>query len=90
MIRLKNNVEFTGRLPYSEMIRRITECDIAVNPIMHGVAKSIIIKVGDYAMVGLSVISTQDISLVCCLRIRSQWSRKYRTEWNINTKGKFF
>ena len=54
------NVEFTGRLPYSEMVRRMTECDIAVNPIMHGAAQSIINKVGDYAMAGLPVISTQE------------------------------
>lgn len=53
-------VEFTGRLPFSEMVRRMTECDIAVNPSMHGSAQSIINKVGDYAMAGLPVISTQE------------------------------
>lgn len=58
--KLRINVEFTGRLPYSEMVRRMTECDIAVNPIMHGAAQSIINKVGDYAMAGLPVISTQE------------------------------
>lgn len=54
------SVEFAGRLPYSEMVTRLTECDIAINPIMHGAAQSIINKVGDYAMAGLPVISTQE------------------------------
>lgn len=54
------DVEYTGRLEYTEMITRLTECDIAVNPIMHGAAQSIINKVGDYAAAGLPVISTQE------------------------------
>lgn len=58
--KLKLDVEYTGRLEYSEMVSRLTECDIAVNPIMHGAAQSIINKVGDYAAAGLPVISTQE------------------------------
>ncbi len=58
--KLKLDVEFTGRLEYSEMVYRLTECDIAINPIIHGAAQSIINKVGDYAAAGLPVISTQE------------------------------
>lgn len=53
-------VEFTGRLKYEEMVRRLVTCDIAVNPITHGASGSIINKVGDYAMAGLPVINTQE------------------------------
>ena len=52
--------EFTGRLPYEEMVGRLCSCDIAVNPISHNAAQSIINKVGDYAAAGLPVISTQE------------------------------
>lgn len=51
---------FLGRLPYSEMVMRMKECDIAINPIRKGSAASIINKVGDYAMAGLPVINTQE------------------------------
>lgn len=53
-------VVFTGRLDYPEMVMLLTECDIAINPIQHGAAQSITNKVGDYAMAGLPVISTQE------------------------------
>ena len=49
---------FTGQLPYSEMVGRLCMCDLAVNPINHGAAQSIINKVGDYAAAGLAVINT--------------------------------
>ena len=52
--------EFTGRLPYEEMVGRLCSCDIAVNPITIGAAQSIINKVGDYAAAGLPVINTQE------------------------------
>ena len=52
--------EFTGRLPYEKMVGRLCSCDIAVNPISHNAAQSIINKVGDYAAAGLPVISTQE------------------------------
>ena len=51
---------FTGRLEYKKMVGILCSCDIAVNPIIHGAAQSIINKVGDYAMAGLPVISTQE------------------------------
>lgn len=54
------NAEFTGKLPYSQMVKRLLTCDIAVNPIRRGSAGSIINKVGDYAMAGLPVINTQE------------------------------
>lgn len=54
------NAEFTGKLPYPQMIEHLKQCDIAVNPIHKGSAGSIINKVGDYAMAGLPVINTQE------------------------------
>lgn len=54
------NCEFTGRLEYPNMIGILCSCDIAVNPISHNAAQSIINKVGDYAAAGLPVISTQE------------------------------
>ncbi len=52
--------EFTGTLPYPEMVGKMCSCDIVVNPIRHGAAQSITNKVGDYALSGLPVISTQE------------------------------
>ena len=54
------NCEFTGRLEYPEMVGTLCSCDIAVNPITHGAAQSIINKVGDYAAAGLPVVNTQE------------------------------
>jgi len=54
------NVLFTGRLPYAEMVGLLGVCDIAVNPISHGAAASIINKHGDYAAAGLPVLNTQE------------------------------
>lgn len=56
----KANVKFTGRLSYAEMVPRLCNCDIAINPITRGAAQSIINKVGDYAAAGLPVINTQE------------------------------
>lgn len=54
------NAEFTGKLPYPQMVWRLIQCDVAVNPIHKGSAGSVINKVGDYAMAGLPVINTQE------------------------------
>ena len=54
------NALFTGALPYSEMVARMCNCDILINPIMKGAAQSITNKVGDYALAGLPVVSTQE------------------------------
>ncbi len=54
------NCEFTGKLEYPEMVGKLCSCDIAVNPIKHGSAGSIINKVGDYAAAGLPVLNTQE------------------------------
>lgn len=54
------NVEFTGMLPYTEMVQRLVQCDIAINPITKGAAQSIINKVGDYAAASLPVVNTQE------------------------------
>lgn len=51
--------EFLGRKPYPEMVEYITNCDVAVNPIVESSSASIINKVGDYAAAGLPVINTQ-------------------------------
>jgi glycosyltransferase involved in cell wall biosynthesis len=67
MLRFKAHAEaagiradFTGRLPYPEMVAMLCRSDIAVNPINKGAAQSVINKVGDYAAAGLPVVSTQD------------------------------
>lgn len=52
--------EFTGSLSYPEMVKRLVNSDIAVNPIHKGSAGSIINKVNDYAMAGLPVVNTQE------------------------------
>ncbi len=57
--------EFAGRLDYDKMVGILFCCDIAVNPISHGAAQSIINKHGDYAAAGLPVINTQE-----CLEYR--------------------
>ncbi|MDR2089785.1 MAG: glycosyltransferase family 4 protein [Clostridiales Family XIII bacterium] len=51
--------EFTGLLPYPDMVRKLCACDIAVNPIAKNAAQSIINKVADYAAAGLPVVNTQ-------------------------------
>ncbi len=69
---------FTGRLEYKEMVSQLTQCDIAVNPIVKDAAQSIINKHMDYAMAGLPVVNTQE-----CLEYR-QLIEKY--ECGINCK----
>lgn len=54
------DAEFTGMLPYEEMVKRLVGCHVAVNPIVKGSAGSIINKVGDYAAAGLPVVNTQE------------------------------
>lgn len=54
------NVEFAGRLEYPKMCGMLSACDVAVNPISHGAAQSIINKHADYAASGIPVISTQE------------------------------
>lgn len=51
---------FMGNLEYPIMCATLAKCDIAVNPIVHGAAQSIINKHGDYAAAGIPVISTQE------------------------------
>lgn len=54
------NALFLGRLPYDEMCKMLYACDIAVNPITHGAAQSIINKHADYVGAGLPIINTQE------------------------------
>lgn len=56
----KIKTEFTGRLEYPSMVTKLSQCDIAVNPISKGAAQSIINKVGDYAAAALPVLNTQE------------------------------
>ena len=56
---------FTGRLPYEQMCGWLAACDIAVNPIMHNAAQSIINKHGDYAASGIPVLNTQECKEYC-------------------------
>lgn len=51
---------FTGALPYEEMVGLMCSCDVVMNPIVKGAPQSITNKVGDYALSGLPVISTQE------------------------------
>lgn len=62
--------EFTGRIPYSDMVTRMSQCDIAVNPIKKGSAGSVINKVCDYAMAGLPVVNTQECEEYCNLLVQ--------------------
>lgn len=59
---INRNVDciFTGRLPYEKMCGWLSSCDLAVNPIRHKAAQSIINKHGDYVAAGLPVLSTQE------------------------------
>ncbi len=54
------SVQFTGMLPYSQMVATLCICDIAINPIVKGAAGSIINKHGDYAASGIPVVNSQE------------------------------
>lgn len=58
--RKKVRVQFTGLLEYEKMCGLLTSCDIAINPISHRAAQSIINKHADYAAAGIPVVSTQE------------------------------
>lgn len=53
-------VDFYGRVLYKDLVGYVRNCDIAVNPIIHGAAQSIINKHADYAAAGLPVVNTQE------------------------------
>ena len=72
--------EFTGRLQYSDMVGRMSLCDIAVNPIKKGSAGSVINKVCDYAMAGLPVVNTQECEEYCNLLTQYQAGLNCRCE----------
>lgn len=50
---------FLGRIPYNSMCSVLSQCDIAINPIVGSSVASIINKHADYAASGLPVINTQ-------------------------------
>lgn len=52
--------EFTGVLPYKQMVGKMCSCDVVMNCINKGAAQSVTNKVGDYALSGLPVINTQE------------------------------
>ena len=54
------NVEFTGLLEYGKMMKTLSLCDIAVNPIIGKSVSTIINKVSDYAAAGIPVVNTQN------------------------------
>lgn len=54
------NAEFVGRLQYNNMCSLLNVCDIAINPIMHMAAQSIINKHADYAASGKAILNTQE------------------------------
>lgn len=56
----KVNVEFTGLLDYGKMMKTLSACDVAVNPIVGKSVSSIINKVADYAAAGVPVVNTQN------------------------------
>lgn len=56
----KINYKFTGKLRYSDMVKLLTICDIAVNPIIKNSAASIINKHADYVAAGLPIVNTQE------------------------------
>lgn len=60
-------VEFVGFLQYHQMCSLLRACDIAVNPIVHMAAQSIINKHADYAASGLPVLNTQECKEYCQL-----------------------
>lgn len=57
---LDTNVEFTGRVSYPEVIEYLRNADVAVNSIAAGMQQSIINKHGDYTIMGLPILNTQD------------------------------
>lgn len=52
--------EFTGLLDYGKMIKILSSCDVAVNPIVGKSVSSIINKVADYAAANVPVVNTQN------------------------------
>lgn len=56
----KIEYDFTGALPYDQMVGLMCSCDAVVNCLRPGAAQSITNKVGDYALSGLPVINTQE------------------------------
>lgn len=64
--------DFTGALPYEQMVGKMCSCDAVINCLRPGAAQSITNKVGDYALSGLPVINTQE----------NQEYRDLVEEWN--------
>ena len=56
----KIEYDFTGALPYDQMVGLMCSCDAVINCLRPGAAQSITNKVGDYALSGLPVINTQE------------------------------
>lgn len=52
--------EFTGALPYQQMVGKMCSCDVVMNCINPGAVQSVTNKVGDYALSGKPVINTQE------------------------------
>lgn len=57
---LNCNVLFMGRLSYMEVLEYLRNADVAVNSVASGMQQSIINKHGDYTIMGLPILNTQD------------------------------
>lgn len=55
---LQVNAVFLGRKDYIEAMKILSQCDIALNPLVKEASQSIINKVGDYAALGLPVVNS--------------------------------
>jgi glycosyltransferase involved in cell wall biosynthesis len=53
-------INFKGRVTYQEVMQELLVSDVAVNSIAPGMQQSIINKHGDYTLMGLPILSTQD------------------------------
>ena len=54
--------DFMGFIDYGTMMATLSNCDVAVNPIVSKSVSSIINKVSEYAMAGTAVMNTQNSS----------------------------
>ena len=54
------DAEFTGLLEYGKMMKTLSACDLAVNPIIGKSVSTIINKVADYSAANVPVVNTQN------------------------------
>ena len=54
------NAQFAGLVEYGKMMKTLSNCDVAVNPIVGTSVSTIINKVADYAAANVPVVNTQN------------------------------